>query len=55
MINVLPFFFPNAGSKNGPTQLKNLFLNNIERKEEKNHCKRPSLVSQINDLRCSTL
>ena len=28
--------FPNVGLENGSTQLKNLFLNNIGRKEEKN-------------------
>ena len=32
IVNVLLFFFLNVGCKNGSTQLKKLFLNNIGRK-----------------------
>ena len=48
MINVLLFFFPNVGRENGSTQLKNLFLNNIGRKEEKNRL-------QVTQLKCHRL
>ena len=48
MINVLPFFPPNVGLENGSTQLKNLFLNNIGRKEEKNR-------RQVTQLKCHRL
>ena len=48
MIDVLPFSFPNVGRENRSTQLKNLFLNNIGTKEEKNRW-------QVNQLKCHRL
>ena len=50
MINVLPFSFPKlkVGHENRSSQLKNLFLNNIGRKEEKNRW-------QVTQLKCRRL
>lgn len=48
MINLIPFFLPNVGSENGSTRLKNLFLNNTGKKEEKNHW-------QVTQLKCRKL
>ena len=43
MINVLPFFFPNAGSENGSTQLKTYSLTTSGEKKRRIIGKWPSL------------